>query len=84
MKFNRNIVSPLQSDLIETLETDPLIGTRQGQEEEEEEEADIQTIEAEAMTGEQNIEVTRKRRGNRAKNVSTRFILFPSYSTSLK
>ena len=78
MKFNRNIVSRLQNDLIEVLETDPLTGSGQGLEEGEEkeeegEEVDIQTIEVEAMAGEQDIEVIRKKRGGRAKYVSNRF-----------
>ena len=82
MKFNRNIVSRLQNDLIEALETDPLTGSGQGleeeEEEEEEEEVDIQTIEVETMAGEQNLEVIRKKGGGRAKNVSNRFGLFPN------
>ena len=78
MKFSRNIVSRLQNDLIGALETDPLTGSGQGleeeeQEEEEEEKVDIQTIEVEATAGEQDIEVIRKKRGGRAKNVSNRF-----------
>ena len=82
MKFNRNIVSRLQNDLIEALETDPLTGPGQDleeeEEEEEEEEVDIQRIELEAMAGEQNLEVIRKKRRGRAKNVSNRFGLFPN------
>jgi len=50
-----------------------LIGSVQGPEEEgkeeEEEEVDIQTTEGEAMVGEQNIEVIRRKREGRAKNV---------------
>lgn len=54
MKFNRNIVSPLQNDLIETPETEHLTGSGQDLEgeEEKEKEVDIQTIEAEAMARE--------------------------------
>ena len=87
MKFNKSIVNPLQNDLVETLENDPLIGLARDLEEDEEEvegkEADIQTTEEEAMVEEQNLEAIRKKRGGKTKNVWTRHILFPNYSTGL-
>ena len=66
MKFNRNIVSLLQNDLVETTETDLLKGSVQDQEEgveeeegaeekeeeEEEEEGAFRTTETEAIVGE--------------------------------
>ena len=77
MKFNRSIVNPLQTDLVETLEAGPLIGSARDLEDdelevevkEEEKEVDIQTTEEEAMAGEQNLEAIRKKRGGKTKNV---------------
>jgi hypothetical protein len=76
MKFNRSIVNPLQNDQVATLGTSPYIGSardleedEEGGEEVEEKEVDFQTIEEEAMAGEQNLEVIRKKRGGKIEYV---------------
>ncbi len=77
MKFNRSIVNPLQTDLVEILEAGPLIGSARDLEDdelevevkEEKKGVDIQTTEEEAMAGEQNLEAIRKKRGGKNKNV---------------